>query len=158
MTEPDPEHFDGSYWLLKLHENVSIRRGQMFRIFQTLSQAVLFGNGGGVALLFSINLNPDQGSPEHYLTISGIICFGIGLIAAAGCMALLAGIIVKEAHAAETALHDYIKGDVSKAEIVRVIDPTAFPLARSTTALGMLAAIGFVSGAVLSLALAVSYL
>ncbi len=146
----DLESPQANYWLVKLHEITSLRRGVMFRFIGQAIQVLILGNAGGIGLI--LGAAPSGGEKAHWLALANLSVFVLGVIAAAATLILMTTVIVKEAHAVETALHRFVRDDLSREEVLVFTDPEAFRWANVAAACGILSAVFLCLGALLGLA------
>ena len=145
----------GEEWLRELYKVVAQRRGIMFRLIIESTRLLLFGNAGGAALIigFMSTAAGNEGGAYHWLALFTVIVFGIGILASALTMILVALVSVKEAHGAENGLKRFIDGEMDRTGVLFTVERQTFRLADSATAAGVVSAGGFMIGGVSSLLL-----
>lgn len=145
----------GEEWLRELYKVVALRRGTMFRMITESTRLLLFGNAGGAALIigFMSAATGDQGSAYHWISLLSLLAFAIGTLASALTMILVAVVSVKEAHGAEKGLKRFVDGEINRSEVMFTIEDQTFRLADSATVSGVVSAVGFMLGGVITIAL-----
>ena len=145
----------GEEWLRELYKVVAQRRGVMFRLIIESTRLLLLGNAGGAALVigFMSTAAGNEGGAYHWLALSTVIVFGIGILASALTMILVALVSVKEAHGAENGLKRFIEGEVDRTGVLFTVERETFRLADSATVSGVVSAGGFMIGGLSSLLL-----
>ena len=142
-------------WLRELYKVVAQRRGVMFRLINESIRLLLLGNAGGAALI--IGLMSASGGAEdptfHWIALITLVVFGVGILASASTMILVALVAIKEAHGAETGLKRFIDGEIDRSEVLFTVEEQTFRIADLATASGVLSAIGFMVGGVASIVL-----
>ncbi len=92
----------GEEWLRELYKVVAVRRTSMFRLITESVRLVLFGNGGGAALIIGFMSTStkalDAAPTYHWLALITLLIFGVGTLAAALAMILVTVVAIKEAH------------------------------------------------------------
>ena len=145
----------GEEWLRELYKVVAQRRGIMFRLIIESTRLLLLGNAGGAALIIGF-MSTAAGNEEgayHWLALSTVVVFGIGILASALTMILVALVSVKEAHGAETGLKRFIDGEVDRTGVLFTVERQTFRLADSATIAGVISAGGFMIGGLSSILL-----
>ena len=137
-------------WLRELYKVVAMRRSSMFRLITESVRLVLFGNGGGAALVigFMSTSTVDANPSYHWLSLLTLLVFGIGTLAAALAMILVTIVSIKEAHSAETALKKFVDGEIHRDQVMFTIEDQTFRIADAATFAGVFAAIAFGLGGV----------
>jgi len=145
----------GEEWLRELYKVVALRRGTMFRMITESARLLLFGNGGGAALIigFMSAATGDQGSSYHWFSLFSLLAFALGTLASALTMILVAVVSVKEAHGAENALKRFVDGEINRSQVMFTIEEQTFRLADSATVSGVVSALGFMVGGLVTIAL-----
>ena len=146
----------GEEWLRELYKVVSARRGTMFRLISEATRMLLIGNAGGAALLIGLMSAGGGGAEDpvfHWLALVTIIVFGAGILASAATIILVALVAVKEAHGTETGLKHFVDGEISRSEVLFVVDRQTFRFADLATLSGVLSASTFLVGGVSSIVL-----
>lgn len=132
-------------WLRELYKVVAMRRSSMFRLITESVRLVLFGNGGGAALVIgfmsasSVDANPTY----HWLALLTLMVFGIGTLASALAMILVTVVSIKEAHSAETALKGFADGSLHRDQVMFTVEDQTFRIADAATFAGVFAAVAF---------------
>jgi len=145
----------GEEWLRELYKVVALRRGTMFRMITESARLLLFGNAGGAALIigFMSTATGDQDSSYHWFSLLSLLAFAIGTLASALTMILVAVVSVKEAHGAEKGLKRFVDGEINRSEVMFTIEDQTFRLADTATVSGLVSAIGFMLGGLVTIAL-----
>lgn len=132
-------------WLRELYKVVAMRRSSMFRLITESVRLVLFGNGGGAALVigFMSASNVDANPTYHWLALATLLAFGVGTLASALAMILVTVVSIKEAHSAETALKGFVEGDIHRDQVMFTVEDQTFRIADAATFAGVFAAITF---------------
>ncbi|MDE2846231.1 MAG: hypothetical protein OXO51_05955 [Gemmatimonadota bacterium] len=145
----------GEEWLRELYKVVALRRGTMFRMITESARLLLFGNAGGAALIigFMSTATGDQGSSYHWFSLFSLLAFALGTLASAMTMILVAVVSVKEAHGAEKALKRFVDGEINRSQVMFTIEEQTFRLADSATVSGVVSALGFMVGGLITIAL-----
>ncbi len=132
-------------WLRELYKVVAMRRSSMFRLITESVRLVLFGNGGGAALVIgfmsasSVDANPTY----HWLALLTLMVFGVGTLASALAMILVTVVSIKEAHSAETALKGFADGSLHRDQVMFTVEDQTFRIADAATFAGVFAAVAF---------------
>ena len=149
----------GEEWLRELYKVVAMRRTSMFRLITESVRLVLFGNGGGAALVigFMSASNVDASPTYHWIAVVTLAVFGIGTLGAALSMILVTVVAIKEAHSAETALKQFVDGEFDRSEVMFVVEEQTFRFADSATFAGLFSAGAFGLGGLGALTLLVLY-
>jgi hypothetical protein len=145
----------GEEWLRELYKVVALRRGTMFRMITESARLLLFGNAGGAALIigFMSSATGDQDSAYHWFSLLSLLAFAIGTLASAATMILVAVVSVKEAHGAENGLKRFVDGEINRSQVMFTIEEQTFRLADSATVSGVISALGFMLGGLITIAL-----
>lgn len=145
----------GEEWLRELYKVVAMRRGTMFRMITESARLLLFGNAGGAALIigFMSAATGDQDSAYHWLSLLTLLAFAIGTLASALTMILVAVVSVKEAHGAENALKRFVDGEINRSQVMFTIEEQTFRLADTATVCGVVSALGFLMGGLITIVL-----
>ena len=145
----------GEEWLRELYKVVALRRGTMFRMITESTRLLLFGNAGGAALIigFMSTATGDQDSAYHWFSLLSLLAFAIGTLASALTMILVAVVSVKEAHGAEKGLKRFVDGEINRSQVMFTIEEQTFRLADSATVSGIVSALGFMLGGLITIAL-----
>ena len=132
-------------WLRELYKVVAMRRSSMFRLITESVRLVLFGNGGGAALVigFMSASNVDATPAYHWLALGTLLVFGVGTLASALAMILVTVVSIKEAHSAETALKGFVDGNIHRDQVMFTVEEQTFRIADAATFAGVFAAIAF---------------
>lgn len=138
----------GEEWLRELYKVTARRRGVMFRMITESTRILLFGNAGGAGLVIGLMSasSGDEVTIFHWLAFAALFVFGLGTLASALTMILVAFVSVKEAHAAETGLKQFVDGEIDRTQVLFVVENQTFRIADFATVSGMVAAIGFMVG------------
>ncbi len=145
----------GEEWLRELYKVVAMRRRTMFRLVTESVRLLLFGNAGGTALIvgfMSAATGPDD-SAYHWLALLTLLVFVVGTLASALTMILVALVAIKEAHGAETGLKRFVDGEIDRTQVLFIIEERTFRLADLATGAGVVSAVGFMVGGLISLVL-----
>ncbi|MBI2743605.1 MAG: hypothetical protein HYX48_06785 [Chlamydiales bacterium] len=148
---------DATFWKLKLQENLSNRRGTMYRFLASSLQLLLFGNAGGIGFILGIFRTGNEPPVVHWLCVSAIIVFMLGCLTSAVTLIFTNALSMKEAHAAETALNKLINNKMSGDEAAMYMDNTTFPLAARAMVSGICSLIFLAIGAALGVVLLLLY-
>ena len=145
----------GEEWLRELYKVVALRRGTMFRMITESTRLLLFGNAGGAALIigFMSAATGDQASSYHWFSLFSLLSFALGTLASALTMILVAVVSVKEAHGAENALKRFVDGEINRSQVMFTVEEQTFRLADSATVSGIVSALGFMVGGMVTIAL-----
>ena len=145
----------GEEWLRELYKVVALPRGTMFRMITESARLLLFGKAGGAALIigFMSTATGDQGSTYHWVSLFSLLAFAIGTLASALTMILVAVVSVKEAHGAENGLKRFVDGEINRSQVMFTIEEQTFRLADSATVSGIVSALGFMLGGLITIAL-----
>ena len=132
-------------WLRELYKVVAMRRSSMFRLITESVRLVLFGNGGGAALVigFMSASNVDANPTYHWLSLVTLMIFGVGTLGAALATILVTVVSIKEAHSAETALKRFVDGEIHRDQVMFTVEDQTFRFADAATFAGVFAAIAF---------------
>ncbi len=145
----------GEEWLRELYKVVAMRRRTMFRLVTESARLLLFGNAGGTALIvgfMSAATGPDD-SAYHWLALLTLLVFVVGTLTSALTMIFVALVSIKEAHGAETGLKRFVDGEIDRTQVMFIIEERTFPLADLATGSGVVSAVGFMFGGLISLVL-----
>ncbi len=145
----------GEEWLRELYKVVAQRRGVMFRLITESTRLLLLGNAGGAALIIGI-MSASGGAddpPYHWFALLTLVVFGVGILASASTMILVALVAIKEAHGAETGLKRFVDGEIDRTQVLFTVENQTFRIADMATAAGVVSAIGFMAGGVASIVL-----
>ena len=145
----------GEEWLRELYKVVAMRRRTMFRLVTESARLLLFGNAGGTALIvgfMSAAAGPDD-SAYHWLALLTLLVFVVGTLASALTMILVALVAIKEAHGAETGLKRFVDGEIDRTQVLFIMEERTFRLADLATGAGVVSAVGFMVGGLISLVL-----
>ncbi|MBC9867197.1 MAG: hypothetical protein F7O42_04835 [Opitutae bacterium] len=82
-----------------------------------------------------------------------LLVFEVGTLASALTMILVALVAIKEAHGAETGLKRFVDGEIDRTQVLFIIEERTFRLADLATGAGVVSAIGFMVGGLISLVL-----
>lgn len=145
----------GEEWLRELYKVVALRRGTMFRMITETARLLLFGNAGGAALIigFMSSATGDQGASYHWFSLFSLLAFALGTLASAMTMILVAVVSVKEAHGAEKALKRFVDGEINRSQVMFTIEEQTFRLADTATVSGVVSALGFMLGGMITIIL-----
>lgn len=145
----------GEEWLRELYKVVAMRRRTMFRLITESTRLLLFGNGGGTALIvgFMSAASGPEDSAYHWLALLTLLVFAIGTIASALTMILVALVAIKEAHGTETGLKRFVDGEIDRNQVLFIIEKQTLRLADLATGAGVVSAVGFLLGGLISLVL-----
>lgn len=145
----------GEEWLRELYKVVARRRGTMFRLIDQSSRMLLLGNAGGAALVIGF-MSATPGSEDaayHWVALTALVTFAVGILASAATTILVALVAVKEAHGAETALKNFVDGQIDRTQVLFYVENPTFRIADFATASGVAAAAAFVLGGIISIVL-----
>lgn len=145
----------GEEWLRELYKVVAQRRGVMFRLITESTRLLLLGNAGGAALIIGI-MSASGGTEDaayHWIALLTLVVFGVGVLASASTMILVALVAIREAHGAETGLKRFVDGEVDRTEVLFTVEDQTFRIADMATASGVVSAVGFLAGGVASIVL-----
>lgn len=145
----------GEEWLRELYKVVARRRGVMFRLIDQSTRMLLLGNAGGAALVIGF-MSATPGSEDasyHWVALTALVTFAVGIMTSAAATILVALVSVKEAHSAETALKDFVDGQINRTEVMFYVQNQTFRIADFATASGVAAAAAFLLGGVVSIVL-----
>ena len=150
----------GEEWLRELYKVVALRRGTMFRMITETARLLLFGNAGGAALIIGF-MSASTGSGEdpayHWASLLTLLMFATGTLASAMAMIMVAVVSVKEAHGAETALKQFVDGEIDRTQVMFTVEEQTFRLANYATASGVVSAVGFLLGGLSSIILLILF-
>ena len=145
----------GEEWLRELYKVVARRRGVMFRLIDQSARMLLLGNAGGAALVIGF-MSTTPGSEDasyHWVALMALVTFAVGILTSAATTILVALVSVKEAHGAETALKDFVDGEIDRTEVMFYVENQTFRIADFATASGVAAGAAFLLGGVISIVL-----
>ena len=145
----------GEEWLRELYKVVAQRRGVMFRLITESTRLLLLGNAGGAAVIIGI-MSASGGAEDaayHWIALSTLVVFGVGILASASTMILVALVAIREAHGAETGLKRFIDGEIDRTQVLFTVEEQTFRIADLATAAGVVSAVGFMVGGVASIVL-----
>ena len=128
----------------------------MFRLITESTRLLLFGNAGGTALIVGFMSAATSGNEEglfHWVALLNLIVFAVGTLASALTMILVALVAIKEAHGAETGLKRFVDGEIDRTQVLFIIEEKTFRLADFATGSGVVSAVGFLLGGLISLVL-----
>ena len=145
----------GEEWLRELYKVVALRRRTMFRLITESTRLLLLGNAGGAALIigFMSASSGNEDSSYHWLALLTLLVFAIGTLTSALTMILVALVSVKEAHGAETGLKQFVDGEIDRTQVLFVVEERTFRIADFATVLGVVSAVGFLLGGLISIVL-----
>ena len=145
----------GEEWLRELFKVVARRRAVMFRLISETTRMLLLGNGGGAALVIGfMSTQPEaESAAYHWISLVALSLFGIGVLASAMTIILVAMVAVREAHSSETGLKQFVDGDIDRSEVMFVVEEPAFRIADYATGCGLLSALTFLLGGLTALLL-----
>lgn len=149
----------GEEWLRELYKVVALRRGTMFRMITETARLLLFGNGGGAALIIGF-MSASTGGEDpayHWASLLTLLMFAVGTLASAMAMILVAVVSVKEAHGAENALKRFVDGEIDRTQVMFTVEEQTFRLADYATAAGIVSAVGFLLGGLSSIILLIIF-
>ncbi len=149
----------GEEWLRELYKVVALRRGTMFRMITETARLLLFGNGGGAALIIGF-MSASTGGEDpayHWASLLTLLMFAVGTLASAMAMILVAVVSVKEAHGAENALKRFVDGEIDRTQVMFTVEEQTFRLADYATASGVVSAVGFLLGGLSSIILLIIF-
>ena len=149
----------GEEWLRELYKVVAMRRTAMFRLITETVRLLLFGNGGGAAIIIGLMISTGgtQDVAYHWPALFTLLAFGVGTLASALTMMLVAAVAVQEAHSSETALKRFADGEAHCGKAMFAITKRTFRLADFATASGLASAFAFMFGGVASIVLLVVF-
>ena len=135
-------------WLRELYKVIAQRRGIMFRMITESTRILLFGNAGGAGLVIGLMSASTEGETAifHWLALVALFTFGFAMLASALTMLLVTFVSVKEAHATETGLKQFVDGEINRTDVLFTVENQTFRIADFATVSGMVAAIGFMAG------------
>lgn len=145
----------GEEWLRELYKVVALRRRTMFRLITESTRLLLLGNAGGAALIigFMSASSGNEDSSYHWLALLTLLVFAIGTLTSALTMILVALVSVKEAHGAETGLKQFVDGEIDRTQVMFVVEESTFRIADFATVSGVVSAVGFLLGGLISIVL-----
>ena len=145
----------GEEWLRELYKVVAQRRRTMFRLITESARLLLLGNAGGAALIigFMSASSGNEDSTYHWLALLTLLVFATGTLTSALTMILVALVSVKEAHGAETGLKQFVDGEIDRTQVMFVVEERTFRIADFATVSGVVSAVGFLLGGLISIAL-----
>ncbi len=149
----------GEEWLRELYKVITMRRSSMFRLITESVRLLLFGNGGGVALIigFMSAAGGNETATFHWLALATLVLFGFGTLASALTMILVTAVSVKEAHSAETGLRRFVDGETDRSQVLFTVEDATFRLADFATLSGVIAAATFLLAGLSSIVLLVLF-
>ena len=146
----------GEEWLRELYKVVAQRRGVMFRLITESTRLLLLGNAGGAALIIGLMSATGGGSEDpayHWIALSTLVVFGVGILASAATMILVTLVAIKEAHGAETGLKRFVDGEIDRTDVLFTVEDQTFRIADLATASGVVSAVCFMVAGVASIVL-----
>lgn len=138
----------GEEWLRELYKVVAQRRGIMFRLITESTRLLLLGNAGGAGLIIGL-MSAAGGSEDagyHWIALLTLVVFGVGVLASALTMILVALVAIREAHGAETGLKRFVDGEIDRSEVMFVVEEQTFRIADFATVSGVASAVCFMAG------------
>ena len=149
----------GEEWLRELYKVITMRRSSMFRLITESVRLLLFGNGGGVALIigFMSAFGGDDTASFHWLALGTLVLFACGTLVAALTMLLVTAVTVQEAHGAEKGLKRFVDGDTDRTQTLFTIEPHTFRLADYATLCGIVSTGAFLLGGLGSIVLLILF-
>ncbi|MCY3567894.1 MAG: hypothetical protein OXH38_04665 [Chloroflexi bacterium] len=138
----------GEEWLRELYKVVAQRRGVMFRLITESTRLLLLGNAGGAGLIIGL-MSAAGGGEEaayHWIALLTLVVFGVGVLASALTMILVALVAIREAHGAETGLKRFVDGEIDRSEVMFVVEEQTFRIADFATVSGVASAVCFMAG------------
>jgi hypothetical protein len=150
---------DATFVKLKLQENLSTRRGTMYRFLSSSLQLLLLGNAGGIGFIFGMFKNDGTVEPTwvHWSCILAIIAYLIGCLAAACTVIFSNALAIKEAHAAETAIRLLIQNKISEDEATLYMDDSTFTTAAKAMVSGVSSLVFLVTGSLIGMIVLIFY-
>ena len=91
--------------------------------------------------------------PYHWVALTAIMIFAVGMLTSAITTVLVALVSVKEAHGAETALKKFVDGEMDRTQVLFFVENQAFRVADFATASGVAAGAAFLVGGIISIVL-----
>jgi len=148
----------GEEWLRELYKVVARRRYVMYRMIMESTRMLLFGNGGGAALIIGFMASSSrvgEASAFHWLNILILTLFGVGVLTSALTTFLVTLVSVKEAHGAEEGLKKFVDGDTNRNQAMFVVDGRTFYFADLATVTATISTLSFILGGLSSIVLLV---
>ena len=138
----------GEEWLRELYKVVAQRRGIMFRLITESTRLLLLGNAGGAGLIIGLMSAAGGGEDAayHWIALLTLVVFGVGVLASALTMILVALVAIREAHGAETGLKRFVDGEIDRSEVMFVVEEQTFRIADFATVSGVGSAVCFMAG------------
>lgn len=143
----------GEEWLRELYKVVARRRGVMFRLIDQSARMLLLGNAGGAALVIGFMSTSENPETYHWVALTALLIFAVGILTSAITTILVALVSVKEAHGAETALKKFVDGEMDRTQVLFFVENQAFRVADFATASGVAAGAAFLIGGIVSIVL-----
>ncbi len=149
----------GEEWLRELYKVVAMRRTTVFRLILESVRLVLFGNRGGAALVigFMSTSTVDTSATFHWIALLALVVFGVGTLASALTMILVAVLTIREAHSAEAVLKEFVDGDFDRNAVMFTMEGKTFRYADSAIFAGVFAAGAFGLGGIGTITLLMLY-
>ncbi|MCY4379126.1 MAG: hypothetical protein OXC39_04805 [Candidatus Dadabacteria bacterium] len=148
----------GEEWLRELYKVVARRRYVMYRMIMESTRMLLFGNGGGAALIIGFmaaSSRVGEASAFHWLNVLILTLFGVGVLTSALTTFLVTMVSVKEAHGAEEGLKKFVDGDTNRNQAMFVVDGRTLYFADLATVTATISTLSFILGGLCSIVLLV---
>lgn len=147
---------DAEEWLRKLHENVARKRQVMYRFIAESVRMIMFGNGGGIALVMGM-AGSEPTESYHGWLIANMVLFILGVLCTALSLAFVTSVTVKEAHSAELGMYQFIHDEKNREQTLFFSENTIPRLSIIAGIWALLAAICLGAGGLSVLALLAFY-
>lgn len=136
----------GELWLQKYLEVTSRKREVMYRFIGQSLQTLVWGNGGGVALLLGFISSGSINQSIHWGIFVTLLLFLTGVILASITLIFTTTVAIKEAHMIETAMYKFLKDEIPREEALIYDEKETFKWVNTTAICGTISAIVFVVG------------
>ena len=144
-------------WTVKFQENMSFRRGTMFRFLAQTATLLTIGNAGGVGFIFGVFPVTQGSTLMHWMLLLNSIIFMLGVITAVVTLILLTLLTINEAHAAETGLNNFVNNKMTWQEVVCYNEKQAFKTAPLAAQFGIISSGLAITGTAMALVMLAVY-
>lgn len=136
------------HWLCKLLEVLYMRRATMFRFIAETTRILVIGNGGGIALTMGMLATAERVGVYHYLCMIMLLTFVLGIMFSTITLFFVTAVTLKEAHAAESALHAFSQDAKERDEVLFSEDKNVRRLANIAAGSGLTSIVLLALGAI----------
>ncbi len=153
MNEDDSKQFR----FAKLQQNVTLRRGTVYRYLSSSLQLLMLGNAGGIGFVIGFFRTGTEPPMAHLLSIVSVIFFLFGILFSAGSVICVASLAMKEAHDAERSLINIVYNKITYEEAVLNLEQRPPGAAAGAMLFGLASISCLILGAIIGMILIVSY-